>query len=85
MASSVVQRVVNDTVREMGLSTLKPKQMEAVLAFLDGKDTFVSLPTGYGKSVIYGILPLVCDKLRGGNTASYSYLTRTYVHSYLEL
>ena len=69
----------------MGLSTLKPKQTEAVLVFLDGKDTFMLLPTGYGKSVIHDILPLVCDKLRGGNSSSYSYLPRTYVHSYLDL
>ncbi len=65
MAAAVIQRALTETVSEMGLSALKPKQIEAVLAFLDGKDTFVSLPTGYGKSIIYGVLPLVFDKLRG--------------------
>ena len=30
---------------------LKEKQSEALLAFLSGKDVFVSLPTGYGKSL----------------------------------
>ena len=33
--------------------------------FVEGKDTFVTLPTGYGKSIIYGILPIVFDKMRG--------------------
>ena len=66
-AAMIHERAVSDSVREMGLTTLKPKQLEAVLAFLDGKDTFVSLPTGYRKSIIYGILPIVFDKLRGYN------------------
>ena len=32
--------------------------------FCEGHDTFVSLPTGYGKSMIYGLLPLLFDRLR---------------------
>ena len=32
-----------------------------------GHDTFVSLPTGYGKSLVYAVLPLVFDKIRGKN------------------
>ena len=46
---------------------LKDKQVEAVCAFVEGKDTlsFVALPAGYGKSLIYGILPYVFDKLKG--------------------
>ena len=45
--------------------SLKPKQFEAVLTFMSGKDTFVSLPTGYGKSAIYAILPVAFDCLLG--------------------
>ena len=44
---------------------LKDKQEEAILSFIQGHDTFVSLPTGYGKSLIYGILPTIFDKLKG--------------------
>ena len=44
--------------------TLKDKQREAILAFLSGRDVFVALPTGYGKSYIYGILPLCFDALK---------------------
>ena len=32
---------------------LKTKQREAITAFMDRKDVFVSLPTRYGKSLIY--------------------------------
>ena len=42
------------------------EQQEAILSFIQGHDSFVSLPTGYGKSLIYGILPTILyDKLKG--------------------
>ena len=44
---------------------LKTKQREAVEAFMKGNDVFVALPTGYGKSAIFGILPAAYDILRG--------------------
>ena len=53
---------LDEAVKEMGLSSLKSKQTEAIFAVVAGKDT---LPTGYGKSVIYGVLPSLFDKLRG--------------------
>ena len=37
---------LSEVVCEMGLYALKSKQIEAVLAVVAGKDTFVSLPTG---------------------------------------
>ena len=52
-------------VKKMGLASLKDKQVEAILSFVGGKDVFVSLPTGYGKSIIYAILPQVYDELLG--------------------
>ena len=51
--------------RKMGMDSLKDMQKKAILAFVGGKDTFVSLSTGYGKSVIYGILPMMYDELLG--------------------
>ena len=35
-----------------GIQELKSKQIESIESFVSGRDTFVSLPTGYGKSVI---------------------------------
>ena len=49
----------------MGLKPLKEKQREALEAFTSGHDMFVALPTGYGKSIIFGVLPLLFDKLLG--------------------
>lgn len=50
---------------------LKTKQCKAVEAFMRGNDVFVALPTGYGKSVIFGILPTAYD-LFCGHTESKS-------------
>ena len=36
---------------------LKHKQNEAVKEFVSGRDVFVSLPTGSGKSLCYGVQP----------------------------
>lgn len=56
---------ISESAKQLGLEKLKEKQLEAVSSFVRGHDTFVSLPTGYGKSVIYAILPFVFDKLKG--------------------
>ena len=60
-----LRTIITDSARKLGYDSLKDKQVEAAEAFLGGSDTFVSLPTGYGKSVIYAVLPYVFDKLRG--------------------
>ena len=56
---------LEEATREIGMDCLKPKQCEAIESFVSGRDLFISLPTGYGKSIIYAILPLVFDKIRG--------------------
>ena len=38
---------------------VKPKQIEAVLELCKGKDVFVSLQTGYAKTLIFAVLPLL--------------------------
>ena len=43
----------------------KDKQLEAIKCFCAGQDVFVSLPTGYGKSLIYAVLPLIFDRIKG--------------------
>ena len=55
--------LIEATGNKLGIN-LKEKQLEAIQMFFSGKDVFVSLPTGYGKSVIYGILPLVYNSLK---------------------
>ena len=56
---------MDQIVSECARALLKDKQIEAISAFVQGHDTFVSLPTGYGKSMIYALLPSVFDKIKG--------------------
>ena len=47
-------------------SELNKHQKEAIIsAVLKKKDVFVSLPTGFGKSVIFQALPMVLDGFTG--------------------
>ena len=57
--------LIMECERRLGYESLKDKQVEAVSTFMKGNDIFVSLPTGYGKSIIYAILPHAFDSIRG--------------------
>ena len=56
---------IAESAHQLGYATLKEFQVKAISSIVEGQDTFVSLPTGYGKSIIYAALPLVFDKLKG--------------------
>ena len=45
--------------------SLKPEQLSAIDAILRGRDTFVSVQTGFGKSLVYQVLPFCADWLTG--------------------
>ena len=42
-----------------GIDALKPEQGDAFKAFVGVRDVFVCLPTGYGKSLCFAMLPYV--------------------------
>ena len=48
----------------LGLDSLKPQQSQALDAYLRGRDLFVCLPTGFGKSLIFQAAPMCWDFLR---------------------
>lgn len=76
-------RILADIAGLFGIESFKDKQDEALRAFLSGRDTFVSLPTGYGKSAIYAALPLICDRLldrRGSIVVCVSPLTSLMIN-----
>ncbi len=39
-----VAAAISDSARQLGIESLKDKQLEAVLKFVEGHDIFVSLP-----------------------------------------
>ena len=48
---------------KLGYESLKTEQNEAVKAFFGGNDAFVSLPTGFGKSLCFALFRYVFDYL----------------------
>ena len=48
-----VKRAISESAAALGFEHLKDKQVAAMTSFLKGN---VSLPTGYGKSIIYAAL-----------------------------
>ena len=45
--------------------TLKAEQRSAMEAIYNHQDVFVWLPTGYGRSVCYQVLPFIMDSKHG--------------------
>ena len=60
-----LERIIRDCGSRLGYTNLKNKQIEAITSFIEGKETFIALPTGYGKSLVYAVLPIVFDIIRG--------------------
>ena len=44
---------------------IRSKQLEAISSIISGQDTVAILPTSYGKSLIFCLIPSVCRQLRG--------------------
>ena len=50
-------QVIQETFAKLGYNRVyKPEQMTATEAFISDMDVFVTLPTGFGKSLIYATL-----------------------------
>ena len=56
--------MIDEVARGHGYERLMEEQLSAIEEFVCGQDVFVSLPTGFGKSVIYGILPTIFDRMK---------------------
>ena len=50
---------VQSVCKVFNVSTLRERQLQALYSFVKGEDVFVNLPTGYGKSLIFQMAPLV--------------------------
>ena len=46
--ASSIEAAIDYAVGLVGIEALKPLQREAIRAFVQGRDVFVSLPTGFG-------------------------------------
>ena len=58
-----IDDAIDAAAARLGYEEVKSEQREAVRAIVNEKDVFVSLPTGYGKSLCYAMLPFVFDSV----------------------
>ena len=59
-----LEKIIDEAASSAGYSSLKVEQRKALKAFAEGRDVFVSLPTGHGKSLCYALLPAIFDRRR---------------------
>ena len=62
MADCNLDKIIDGAASSAGYPSLKVEQRKALKAFAEDRDVFVSLPTGYGKSSCYALLPAVFDR-----------------------
>ena len=60
-----LRQIVCAAGHTVGIEKLTEDQINVIYSFVCGKDVFVCLPTGSGKSLCFALLPLVFDKIRG--------------------
>ena len=58
-----IKEIISSVASGLGYSSLKPEQIDVVLQFINGRDVFAVLPTGFGKSLCYACLPFTFDKV----------------------
>ena len=63
--SKDLRTIIDEAAASLGYTSLKEEQKKALFSFVTGRDVFVSLPTGYGKSLCYALLPFIFDVKRG--------------------
>ncbi len=72
-----LSRCVDEIKNIFGVNKLSTNQFDGLLHFLKGRDVFVSLPTGSGKSLIFQMAPLVEKWI--GRTDPHSYRRKNAV------
>ena len=69
MNVEAIELACREAARSLGYQTLKDHQLLVVSSLVKGSDVFGVLPTGYGKSLCFTLLPFVFDKLLGTNNS----------------
>ena len=57
----LIEAAVIEAASVLGFSTLKDKQKFCICKFVKGRDVFAVLPTGFGKTICFTVLPSAID------------------------
>ena len=57
IGKSAMEEALVSALHRLGFDTLRKEQDRVVKAFISGQDVFAALPTGYGKSLCFALLP----------------------------
>ena len=68
-----IREAARSVAKDLGYPNLKPERLEVVETFVKGRDVFAVLPTGYGKSLCFGCLPINCQVEEERTAQSYNY------------
>ena len=58
-----IMRAIDKAAKHLGYNNVKELQRKVIKEVIKGSDVFAVLPTGYGKSLCYGCMPLVFDEI----------------------
>ena len=71
-STKVLLEAVANFFKQYGLAfSLRSEQLDAIYAFVTGKDVFVKAATGFGKSVCFITILFVCDYLYRSKTEAF--------------
>ena len=62
-SDAAIETALSNAVLKLGYPALRPHQKTAITSFVQGRDVFVCLPTGSGKSLCFAILPEMFNQL----------------------
>ena len=60
---SLLHSAIEHGLRVLGYECIKPEQLTAVQNLLSGDNVFMSVPTGFGKSLVFQVLPFCAERL----------------------
>lgn len=63
LEKSTVQGTVRNAMQKLNYKAIKDEELEIVEGMMNRRDVFAILPTGFGKTLCFAVLPVMYDEL----------------------